>query len=992
MSPDEQLEYLVVTEPVPSGASVVEHSVRGGFERFELSPGAITFYVGNRREPEPIRYEVYGYLPGDYRAVPAVVRNAYRPEQLAVSAPKSLAVLPLGAKSADPYRLTPGRAFRAGQTRLPQGRPEDGRPPSDRPVEGLEPHPDAYKQTVQMLLDVHLELGPPAQVVRLFEIVKEKWPQEEIPFAKIMKVAAAYHEMGEYERSYLVFRATVESSFVRDSGVAGFLESQGHFLRSVDVLGRLLREYPPEGYVAEATYALAQHVFAKAPEVAAEAVPPAVRRHGRYGNVERWPRPALTARPRRRARDRRLLAGEASSAKKTNRVDLVRRAWKMLESFLTEYPDDPAADQAGFAAATALLDLKAFDAAAAACNRYAKRYPKSELLDGFWYMIGYCRFAGGQHEAALEMCRKVAEAKRTDPATGREEDARNKWQAIYILGQVYHSLGKAAEAIREYRRVEDKFADAKQAIDYFLRKAIELPEVVTLKPGEPAEVELKFRNVAACDLKVYRIDLMKFGLLKRNLGGITQINLAGIRPHHEETVALGDGKDYRDRTRKLRLPLKDEGAYLVVCRGENLYASGLVLLTPLVIEVQADAVSGRVRATLKDRAADKYLPEVHVKVIGSGNQDFVSGQTDLRGVFVADGIQGAVTVLAQAGPSRYAFYRAPQAAMPMPSMARPRPHAAGRAWRRPETAARAASRDRPDETSEGEEKIRAALKSADANRVRRYAAYRRDRLPQGPAQDRDSTRHQGPGRSGHRQQHADHEEVVGSQPEIGAAADAPRALADLPDQGRGLADHHARGGRQPTGDEVLPGGRPAHPANAAEGSQPDFDSLIDLIKSTVKPTSWDDVGGAGSVAPVRDKVEHRGQPDAGGPRGDRGPVETTPVDRPSGRRMAEVSGRSRVHEEIRAGDIRARDGWHGNGRRHGRHGPVARRPETVRNLRHSRADGHPAPGQSQPADLLQGIRDTNSRFQGKQSEKLNKMYQKSGGMGGMGGVGAGDAF
>ena len=88
---------------------------------------------------------------------------------------------------------------------------------------------------------------------------------------------------------------------------------------------------------------------------------------------------------------------------------------------------------------------------------YAKRYPKSELLDAYWYVIGYCHFAGGEHEAAMEMCRKVAETKRIDPATGREEDCRNKWQAIYILGQVYHSLGKAADAIREYRRVEDKF-------------------------------------------------------------------------------------------------------------------------------------------------------------------------------------------------------------------------------------------------------------------------------------------------------------------------------------------------------------------------------------------------------------------------------------------------------------------------------------------------------------------------------------------------------
>ena len=40
---------------------------------------------------------------------------------------------------------------------------------------------ETYKQTVQMLLDIHLELGPPAEVVRYFEIVKEKWPDEEIP-------------------------------------------------------------------------------------------------------------------------------------------------------------------------------------------------------------------------------------------------------------------------------------------------------------------------------------------------------------------------------------------------------------------------------------------------------------------------------------------------------------------------------------------------------------------------------------------------------------------------------------------------------------------------------------------------------------------------------------------------------------------------------------------------------------------------------------------
>ena len=152
----------------------------------------------------------------------------------------------------------------------------------------------------------------------------------------------------------------------------------------------------------------------------------------------------------------------------------------------------------------------------------------------------------------------MADWKHIDKTSGREVESPNKWQAIYILGQIHHGLGEAAAAIREYRLVEDRFADAKEAIAYFLRKSIDLPEVATVKPGEAAEVESKFRNIPSCDVKVYRIDLMKFSLLRRNLGGIAQINLAGIRPLHETSVKLGSGLDYRDRTTKLALPLKEE--------------------------------------------------------------------------------------------------------------------------------------------------------------------------------------------------------------------------------------------------------------------------------------------------------------------------------------------------------------------------------------------------------------------------------------------------
>ena len=122
----------------------------------------------------------------------------------------------------------------------------------------------------RILLDIRLETGPPAKVVRYFEIIKEKWPDFEVPFEKIMKVGAAYHEIGEYERSYLVFRPPWKAASCAKMAWRDFWNRRGNF-SSVDVMNRLLAEYPPEPYVAAATFSLAQRVYAKAPQAAADA-------------------------------------------------------------------------------------------------------------------------------------------------------------------------------------------------------------------------------------------------------------------------------------------------------------------------------------------------------------------------------------------------------------------------------------------------------------------------------------------------------------------------------------------------------------------------------------------------------------------------------------------------------------------------------------------------------------------------------------------------
>ena len=111
------------------------------------------------------------------------------------------------------------------------------------------------------------------------------------------------------------------------------------------------------------------------------------------------------------------------------------------------------------------------------------------------------------------------------------------------------------------------------------------------------------------------------------------------------------------KTREIPLPLTKEGAYLVICRGDNLFTSGLILVTPLEIEVQEDAVSGRVRVNVRDAVMGNYLPKVHVKAVASADGRFISGETDLRGIFVADGMRGKSTIIARDQINRYAFYR-----------------------------------------------------------------------------------------------------------------------------------------------------------------------------------------------------------------------------------------------------------------------------------------------------------------------------------------------
>lgn len=933
-SVSQSAEYLVVHETIPNGTEVVADSVTGPFEHYEIVPGGITFYLGDQLELGTIRYELHGTLPGEYRAAPTMIRNAYRPGEMVVANAMPLTVLPAGEKSSDAYRLSPMELFDLGQHFYGERQYEQAAKHLGDLFANWTLRPGVYQNVARMLLDIHLELGPPEEIVRYFEVLIERWPEEEISFEKVLKIGAAYEQMGEFERGYLAFRGTVEGRFMRELGVAGFLESQDEFLRSVAYTQRLLQEYPSEGYAAVAAYSLAQRIYSKASEAA---------------------------------------ESERLRAKKITRIDLIRHAAEMLDGFLTVFPTDPAADRAAFARANALLEMEAYDAAVAACNRYADRYPNSDLLDSFWYLIGYCHFAAGRSDEALTMCRKVSEATRVDKSTGRQGEARNKWLAIYILGQIYHSLDQPEKAIEQYRRVEDRFDDALASIEDFQRQRIALPELTTVVPGKPVELDLKFRNLASCDIKVYRIDLMKFGLLQGNLGAISQVNLAGVRPRHEERVDLGTGQDYRDRTHQLILPLEEEGAYLVVCRDANVHTSGLVLVSPLSLQVHQDLQSGQVRATVKNLAEDRCERDVHVKVIGSGNMDFVSGTTDLRGIFVAEGIQGSATVIALVEPSRYALHRGTSGGA-LPVVAGPLTPVAA------QTIALAASEAGVSlDSSEAEERIVAVLKSPTAisfdNEPLSHAASQLSRA------------------------HGINIQIDGRALEdINMEIDTPitlnlagvslksalrRMLADL-DLTYVIRDEvllitTPEEAEMQLATKLYPVTDLVKFKDSSGEAWADYDSLISLLTATVQPECWGDVGGPGAIGPMslpgKEVLAIR---------------QTEEVHDEIANLLARLRGMAQPREDgelpVRERNTMPSDYGSIDGMEYGGMGGFGGGGGGGLG---GGGTGGLIGGRGLPArqgtDLLEGLQNTNRTLQGEQAKQLEKMYEE----GGKGGRGAG---
>ncbi|MBN2531685.1 MAG: tetratricopeptide repeat protein [Spirochaetales bacterium] len=606
--------YLVLEEFIPAGATVLEDTITGSYSMMEISDGKITFYFKPEQYISSVTYSLSAYSPGTYQVLPSVLHDGFQQEEMRLGSASKLIILAPGETSSEQYVMNKAELYALGKAYFDDGLYEQA---LDF-LEKLYTQDPTYSQphVARMLLWIRTEekYYDAKKIVDYFEILKEKYPDLSIPFARILVVGQAYHDIHEYERAYLVYRATIDASFLKDSGIGGYLEKAGEFLASIEYMLGLMAEYPDLSPVISAWFALAQEVYLKAPQA-----------------------PDLKSRKDIKKKDMGTIYTKAH---------FLSFAQTMLWNFLSLYPEHELTDDAAFTILNITLDQKKYQATIDSSREFQKRYKESTFFTNYQYMEALGHFSLRKYSDAINIARLVAD--------GTDE---NRGLATYILGQIYHAQRDPANALNYYKKIKDEFSDAQEAIDYFERKSVGSEEVTIYLPGEKITLPLHYRNIKETHLQIYKVDLMKLYLREKSLSRITGVNLAGITPLHESIIKLGDGKDYEDKSRDIPLNLEDEGAYLAVVRGDDMFTSGLVLITPLTIEVQEDPVSGRIRVNVFDKVRQLYPDSVHVKVIGSKNTEFVSGDTDLRGIFVADGIQGIPTVIARDKSNRYAFYR-----------------------------------------------------------------------------------------------------------------------------------------------------------------------------------------------------------------------------------------------------------------------------------------------------------------------------------------------
>ena len=200
----EAVDYLTMRIPIPAGTTVLQGSMTGNFLHHEVHGNEILLNIGQRRGSGHLGFTLVGVLPGQFRVLPCRLESAQSPNRYALSKPQNMTVLPRGESRSDDYKSTPSELYYLGIAMLESGDDDGGYELLSQLYEdfGAKLKDNHLATIAGRLLFLAIERSKPSEIVRYFEVLKEKNPALNVPFEKVLAVGKAYRELEEFERAF----------------------------------------------------------------------------------------------------------------------------------------------------------------------------------------------------------------------------------------------------------------------------------------------------------------------------------------------------------------------------------------------------------------------------------------------------------------------------------------------------------------------------------------------------------------------------------------------------------------------------------------------------------------------------------------------------------------------------------------------------------------------------------------------------------------------
>ena len=610
------LRFVMLEDPLPAGFEVLDETATGPFDGQERRDDRQVFFLSDvKAGATVVTYVLQAVHPGRYTALPARASAMYLPEVHGRSAGDAFTVSATRSAGDGETQPTPDEFYAAARALLAK----KAWPEASKAFAALKALPLRDEVVVEVeaaLLRCALETKDAAEIVRAREELVRRDPSR-VPsdLATARAVAAAYADVGAHGVASALFRDLVARAFGVEVEWTRTLVARGRALDGLVAATAALRGYP----VSNATAA-----------VALEA-------------ASRWkdlPRPE--GGPRK--------AGAPMDAES---IDALR-------DVAAHYVETGVAAPASYALVEALRRTRALDDAVAEADAFPRRFPDSPFVDDTLFFLMDSRllkFEASPTDATaapvLDAARRLTteEFRRDGGARGPSEFRPRAWHAT---ARVRHVLGDLTGAIAAYREAAPQVEDAREALAWLTEARLDVVESVTAGVAGSASFPLRHRNVAEVRLRAYPVDLQVLFAMRRTLEGLNRIDLSGIAPALEWTVATGGADDHAWHTTDVALPLgKDAaGVFLVVAKAGTLETSTIVLKTDLQVAIQP--VGDKVRVHVSDTAG-KGVRGAFVTV-SDGKTIKARGLTDGRGVFEAPGVGSTPFVVVNAG-DRYAVAR-----------------------------------------------------------------------------------------------------------------------------------------------------------------------------------------------------------------------------------------------------------------------------------------------------------------------------------------------